>query len=360
MGSGQAGQVEELSFSVDLETGAVESLSGMTLESAGLRERDDLQRWVAERPEIVGPGLLVVTTEFDRWELRERRVLDRLDVLFLDAGGSLVVGELKRDWAADTVELQALKYAAYCSNLTVGEVVEEYARYHSLDEGQAREQVFEHAPSLEDDELGPVRVRLVAGGFGPSVTSVVLWLRDHGIDIGCVQITARRHSERGAVVSARQLIPLPEAEDYLVRRRRREQGEETRRVARRRATTVSLLNRAGAVEVGDPVRLNVQALPAVWRPAVEELIAESAAVGEAEWSGSESTQKALRWKHDGELYSASGITRRILAMTDVEPGPLNGPSFWRLPNGRSLYEESQLIEAEQDPEKTENQNDRDS
>lgn len=102
VGSGQANQVEEISFSVDLETGAVESLSGMTLESAGLRERDDLQRWVAERPEIVGPGLLVVTTEFDRWELRERRVLDRLDVLFLDTGGSLVVGELKRDWASDT------------------------------------------------------------------------------------------------------------------------------------------------------------------------------------------------------------------------------------------------------------------
>ena len=203
---------------MDLDTGKAEPLAEMTLESAGLRERDDLQRWVAERPEIVASGLWLVTTEFDRWELRERRVLDRLDVLFLDTSGSLVVGELKRDAASDTAELQALKYAAYCSSLTVDEVIEEYARYHNLDDVQAREQIFEHAPSLEDDELGPVRVRLVAGGFGPSVTSVVLWLRDHDIDIGCVQITARRHSEKGAVVSARQLIPLPEAEDYLVRR----------------------------------------------------------------------------------------------------------------------------------------------
>ena len=210
-------------------------------------------------------------------------------------------------------------------------MIEEYARYHNLAGEQAREQIFEHAPSLEDDELGPVRVRLVAGSFGPSVTSVVLWLRDHDIDIGCVQITARRHSEKGAVVSARQLIPLPEAEDYLVRRRRREQGEETRRVARRRTNSVTLLIRAGAVKAGDPIRLNVQALPAAWRPAVEKLIAESPAVGEAEWPGSESTQKALRWKHDGQLYSASGIARRILMMTNVEHGSLPGPDYWQLP-----------------------------
>ena len=355
-----SGQLDEISFSVNLDTGEAEPLAEMTLESVGLRERDDLQRWVAERPEIVEPGLLLVTTEFDRWELRERRVLDRLDVLFLDTSGSLVVGELKRDAAADTAELQALKYAAYCASLTVDEVIEEHARYHNLDEGQAREQIIEHAPSLEDDELGPVRIRLVAGGFGPSVTSVVLWLRDHDIDIGCVQITARRHSEKGAVVSARQLIPLPEAEDYLVRRRRREQGEETRRFARRRANSVTRLNRAGAVKAGDPIRLNVQWLTAAWQPAVEKLIAESPAIGEAEWSGSENTQKALRWKHDGQLYSASGITRRILTMANVEHGSLPGPDYWQLPSGRSLYEESKLIDAELDAEEAENPRDRDS
>ena len=99
---------------------------------------------------------------------------------------------------------------------------------------------------------------------------------------------------------------------------------------------------------------------AAWRPAVEKLIAESPAVGEAEWSGSESTQKALRWKHDGQLYSASGIARRILMMTNVEPGSLPGPSFWQLPSGRSLYEESKLIDAELDAEEVENPRDRDS
>ena len=65
------------------------------------RERWDLQRWIEDYPEIVGPDLLVVTTEFDRWELGSDRVRDRLDVLFLDSTGSLVVAELKRGEAPD-------------------------------------------------------------------------------------------------------------------------------------------------------------------------------------------------------------------------------------------------------------------
>ena len=191
MSSGQPRQLDEISFLVDLDTGEAEPLAEMTLESAGLRERDDLQRWVAEAPEIVAPGLLLVTTEFDRWELRERRVLDRLDVLFLDTGGSLVVGELKRDAASDTAELQALKYASYCSSLTVDEVIEEYARYHNLDEGQRGEQIFEHAPSLEDDELGPVRF-----GWWPAV-SVPL---SHRLCSGCAIMTSTSAASRSPPV----------------------------------------------------------------------------------------------------------------------------------------------------------------
>ncbi|MHB1539285.1 MAG: hypothetical protein ACYCUM_10065 [Solirubrobacteraceae bacterium] len=38
---------------------------------------------------------------------------------------------LKRDRATDTVELQALEYAAYCSQLTFDEIAEEFARAHA-------------------------------------------------------------------------------------------------------------------------------------------------------------------------------------------------------------------------------------
>jgi RecB family endonuclease NucS len=51
---------------------------------------------VIEHPRVVGHDLLLVTTEFDRWETRTQRVADRLDVLFVDEDGSPLVAELKR------------------------------------------------------------------------------------------------------------------------------------------------------------------------------------------------------------------------------------------------------------------------
>jgi hypothetical protein len=44
---------------------------------------------------------------------------DRLDVLALDRSGRLVVAELKRDRAPDTVSMQALNYAAMVSRFSL-------------------------------------------------------------------------------------------------------------------------------------------------------------------------------------------------------------------------------------------------
>jgi hypothetical protein len=185
---------------------------------------------VTEHPELISPGLLLVTTEFDRWEIRDHKVADRLDALFLDESGAPVVVEFKRDRATDTVELQALKYAAYCSQLRLEELLEEFANTHQCSPEEARQRFLDHAPSVEDGGLGRVRILLVAGSFGPAVTSVVLWLREYEIDIGCVEVTARAvPGAKHAVPTARQILPLPEAEDYLVRRRRREQEQEVAR-----------------------------------------------------------------------------------------------------------------------------------
>ena len=89
------------------------------------------------------------------------------------------------------MDLQALKYAAYCSQLTVEDLVEAHARYHKLGKEEARAEILDHAPSLKSNELRPVRIRLVAEAFGPSVTTTVLWLRDIGLDIGCVEVSPR-------------------------------------------------------------------------------------------------------------------------------------------------------------------------
>ncbi len=335
---------DEPVFLIDVATGEADPMPEITLASVGLKERADLQRWITQYPEIVGRDLLLVTTEFDQWEIRDQRVADRLDALFLQADGSLVVAELKRDHALDTTELQALKYAAYCSQLTVTDIVDAYAREHGIANDEASAAVLAHADLVADGELGPVRIRLVAGSFGPSVTSVVLWLRDHDIDIGCIQVSARRHASGTAVLVVCQLLPLREAEDYLVRRRRREQVEEaTRQVQRRAQRSVDLLAEAGLVSTGDVLPFHLNAVTAAERPAVARLIEDDPRIGRAEWTGLGS-RDILRWEYDGQTYSTTRLAAEVLTLAGISKASIPGPDFWTVPStGRSMYEEAKRL-----------------
>ena len=281
---------DEIVFNVT--DGLVTEMPATTLQDIGLKERADLQRWIQDYPEIVERDLLVVTTEFDQWELRAQRVEDRLDVLFLDSDGAPVVAELKRGEAPDTVDLQALKYAAYCSQLTVEDLIDAYARHHGLDKEGARSEVFDHAPSLQNSELRPVRVKLVAEAFGPSVTTTVLWLRDVGLDIGCVEVSPRRLPGGGYVVTARQLLPLPAAEDYLVKRRRREKAEEGHEASARSRNAVTILLEAKAIEPGTELSLNLGQFSREERAVIEPAVQSNPEVGLAEWTGHGAPQGA--------------------------------------------------------------------
>lgn len=342
---GRCRLTSEAAFSVI--NGNVEQLESVSLEEIGFRERQDLQRWIETYPEIVGPDLLVITTELDRWEFGADRVRDRLDVLFLDSTGSMVVTELKRGQAPDTVDLQALKYAAYCSQLTVKDVVVDYARYHDVSELAARDAIVEHAPALERGGIGPVKVRLVAETFRPSVTSMVLWLQDYELDIGCIEITARRLTDGNAIVTSRQILPLPVADDYLVQRRRKERAEERREVSGRRPNVVTELLAAGTIEPGTELRLKLDQFTREEQSLVRPRLEKDPLVGLAEWTGL-GLRKALRWRKDNELYSASLLVVKILqvygARSEDAPGAVAGPRFWQVPDGRTLVELADSID----------------
>lgn len=55
--------------------------------------------------------------------------------------------------------------------LTVDELVDDYSRLPHVEVADARKKIEEHAPSVVTEELGQVRIRLVAGSFGRAVTS---------------------------------------------------------------------------------------------------------------------------------------------------------------------------------------------
>lgn len=96
--------------STDKTTSEIKEIS---FREVGLRERNDLQEWIANNPIILGEELLIIQKEFDGFNDTN----ERLDLLALDKNGNLVVVENKLDNSGRNVVWQSLKYAGYCSSL---------------------------------------------------------------------------------------------------------------------------------------------------------------------------------------------------------------------------------------------------
>jgi hypothetical protein len=195
----------------------------ITLTEAGLRERDHLQEWVIAHPEILGSNVLVITSEYDRWQSKGGPERHRPDVIGLDVDGHLVVAELKRDAAPDTVDMQAIKYAASASRFDVDTLAEVHAGYlkrtggEVLTSEQAKDKITGHAELLAESEeaLRKPRIVLIAGSFPPSVTATAVWLTEMDVSITLVKVQAYR-TLLDTVVTVSQLWPLAQAEDFVV------------------------------------------------------------------------------------------------------------------------------------------------
>lgn len=225
----------------------------VTLADAGLRERDDLLEWVLRHPQILGRGVMIITFEFDQWwsgsGSRER---DRLDVLGLGDDGRLVVAELKRDLAPDTVEMQAIKYAAMACRFTEDALVDQLARFRmrqglTADEGTVRELLATHVGGELDSELlTKPRIVLVAGAFAPVVTASAVWLTEMGLDLTLQRVQAYRTLGGEIVVTVSQLFPVPDVEEFMVspQRASARADEAGRRRVREGSTVVKLVDSA--------------------------------------------------------------------------------------------------------------------
>ena len=165
-------------------------------------------------------GLFVLAEEYGEWADSGRRI----NLLALDEHGRLVVVELKRDQAA-FMDLQALRYAALVAHMTFERAVaahERWLRARGID-GDARERIIEHLAADDaqpEIESASPRILLAARDFPRELTASVLWLRDQGIDIRCIRLLPYRIDDQ-LVLDVTQVLPLPEAEDYLVRIRDR-------------------------------------------------------------------------------------------------------------------------------------------
>ncbi len=232
-------------YTVDTAIKKLQPLRGTTLGEQQLTERHDLQEWLVSHPEALGEELLIIQKEFDGFD----GTGERLDLLALDTQGQLVLIENKRDDSGRDAVWQALKYASYVAPFTADDIEDVFAKYllknkpkySDLDDNAFElDQVKNTAKLLiqrfleefqdTDNEITTLnprnsqRIILVAGEFRKEVTNTALWLLDRKIDVKCVKVSPYKLGDQ-LLVDIQQIIPVPEASEYMVRLIRKDDEE---------------------------------------------------------------------------------------------------------------------------------------
>lgn len=227
-------------FRIDRTANRLRKLERTSFSDVGFREREHLQEWLASMPDALceamsegEDGLLIIQKEFDGFD----GTRERLDLLALDRSGRLVIIENKLDDSGRGVVWQALKYAAYCSSLKKAEIVGIFQQY--LDRQGGGDAAGLICEFLGEDALDEVvlndgtnqRVVFISAKFRREVTATVLWLREHQIDARCVKVVPYRFGEE-IFVDLQQVIPTPEAADYMIRMAEKDSEENSARRSR--------------------------------------------------------------------------------------------------------------------------------
>ena len=224
-------------FRVNRSENCLDRLTEPGFSDLNIREREHLQEWLAGRPDALGEDLLIIQKEFDGFaDTRER-----LDLLALDTEGRLVVVENKLDDSGRDVDWQALKYVAYRSSLKKADIIEIYQKY--LDRWFEGEKAVENlcefldVEELEETVLNPgneQRLVLIAANFRKEVTATVLWLLGHGVRAQCFRV-APYSFDKELFIDLQQIIPIPEAEDYMIGMAVKDSEEKSAQGAQRRS-----------------------------------------------------------------------------------------------------------------------------
>src|SRR5258708_14300939 len=209
----------------DMTDGSLSLVPATTFAAEGVLERLHLERALRTHIQILGDGLLVVAEEFGEFEDARRRI----DLVCVNHEARRVVGELKRTDDGGHMELQALRYAAMVSTMTLDQLAEIYQRNldastagESQDARAALAEWLEEAGGNEAVISRDVRILLAAADFGREITTTVLWLNDvYGTDIRCVRLSPYRLGDR-LLLDVQPVTPLPEAQALTLPLHRRE------------------------------------------------------------------------------------------------------------------------------------------
>lgn len=207
-------------FKIDPATNRLSRLKHRSFGELGFRERENLQEWLISSPDAFGEDLLIIQKEFDGFD--ETR--ERLDLLALDKNGQLVLIENKLDDSGRDLVWQSLKYAAYCSSLKTSQIIEIFRSYLDRHHGGTGSEAatiiseFLDGADLEEtvlNEGNSQRIMMVAANFRKEVTATVMWLLGHGLSIQCFKVTPYSLGDE-LILDVQQIIPTPEAEEFMI------------------------------------------------------------------------------------------------------------------------------------------------
>jgi hypothetical protein len=273
------------------QTGII-ALKETSFSSANVHERRDLQRLLRENIEVIAPGTLVISEEFGEWEDSRRRI----DLLGLDKDANLIVIELKRTEDGGHMELQSIRYASMVSTMTFERAAEVFGRYLSTLGKQEQDPSAMMLDFLgwdkpDEDLFGQdVRIILASGEFSKELTSTVLWLIEHTIDIRCVRLKPYDLGGR-ILVDVQQIIPLPEVQEYQVQIRDKVRKEREARTS-------------GVDFTRFDIRIDDEQHPAMWKRNAIFLICKrlcDKGVNPSEIAG------LFSWRSNRVWYSVDGV-----------------------------------------------------
>lgn len=324
-------------------------IGSTTMSSHGFTETAQLEAWVVEHPEVLGDDLLVVTTQFQRWESDTESARERLDILALSASGESVVIELKRDGDRN-VHLQALTYAALVSGFTRETLAQVHHDWltkrgesdQTLDD--ARRRLEDHVEGEWTDEmLGLPRVILVAESFPAQVLTTVQWLANV---TSTLVIEAHEYhlfeAEGGVIAAFQRLLPVDDVSDRVLRpvSAIERAGVSDQFVEnKRRAKSTSIISAYGNVPEGAAVTLDLNGL--VKAPVIEQVTAwmeEDPIRSEVAWTNHSS--KPLRWRggedEPVQSWTPTALRNEVFSRAGVDAKTFSAADAWRI-EGRNLY-----------------------
>ena len=205
-------------FRIKPDSRESERIEEVEFAQMGLKERRDIQEWIAANPGILGEDLLIIGKEFSDFDLTS----ERPDLLAVDSSGKLVVIELKRDDTGSNVHWQAIKYASYFRHATAEQILDVLAKYKGVSQEEATNLLLEHlgADDLNNTLNNDQRIILASHRFAREVTSAALWLNNKALGedlITCVTLTPYQDSDTDSLyIQATTIIPVPGEEGYSI------------------------------------------------------------------------------------------------------------------------------------------------